>query len=157
MLRVLTFAVLLIVTALPVSAGFKEGVADYKRGDYRTAFREMKTLAEQGNAGAQIGLGLMHNKGSDVPKNYALAVEWYRKAALQGNANAQLNFGIMNATGQGVPKIYTNAYMWRSLSAARGNKTAAKNLEIVEKRMTYAQVAQAMAAKWKPKKAKQMK
>ena len=84
MFRALSLAVLLIVTALPVSAGFKEGVAAYKRGDCRTAFREMKTLAEQDNAGAQFGLDLMHNKCFGVPKNYALAVKWYRKAAVQG-------------------------------------------------------------------------
>ena len=33
MLRALALAVLLIVTALPVSAGFKEGMAAYGRGD----------------------------------------------------------------------------------------------------------------------------
>ncbi len=33
MLRILALAVLLIVTALPVSAGFKEGFAAYNRGD----------------------------------------------------------------------------------------------------------------------------
>ena len=47
MFRTLALAVLLIVTALPVTAGFKEGVAANKRGDYRTAFREFKALAEQ--------------------------------------------------------------------------------------------------------------
>ena len=112
--------------------------------------------ALQGYASAQLNLGIKYDNGQGVPKSYREAVKWYREAALQGNANAQLNLGIMNATGQGVPKNYTLAYMWWSLSAARGNKTAAKNLEIVEKRMTPAQVAKAMAitAKWKPKKAR---
>ncbi len=47
MLRTLALAALLIVTALPVTAGFKDGVAADKRGDFRTAFREFKSLAEQ--------------------------------------------------------------------------------------------------------------
>jgi len=42
MLRTLILAALLIVTALPATAGFKEGLAAYKRGDYRTALREFK-------------------------------------------------------------------------------------------------------------------
>ena len=33
-------------------ADFQAGVAAYDRGDYATAFREMKPLAEQGNASA---------------------------------------------------------------------------------------------------------
>jgi len=45
MLRTLALAALLMVVALPTSAGFKEGVAAYERGDYRTAFREFKSLA----------------------------------------------------------------------------------------------------------------
>ncbi len=53
MLRALALAVLLIVTALPAAAGFKEGLAAAKRGDYRTALREWKPLAEQGHAPAQ--------------------------------------------------------------------------------------------------------
>ena len=76
MLRTLALAVLLIVTALPVSAGFKEGLAAYNRGDYRTAFREFKALAEQGDARSQRNLGFMYENGRGVPKNYKLAVNW---------------------------------------------------------------------------------
>ena len=159
MLRTLALAALLIVTALPVTAGFKEGVEAYKRGDYRIAFREFKSLAEQGDARSQRNLGFMYENGRGVPKNYKLAVNWYRKAAEQGHARAQFNLGVMYSNGQGVPRNYTLAYMWWSLAAASGDKDAATLIEIVEKRMTPADVsrAQAMAAKWKPKKAKQTK
>ena len=159
MLRTLALAVLLIVTALPVSAGFKEGVAAYNRGDYRTAFREFKALAEQGDARSQRNLGFMYDNGRGVPKNYKLAANWYRKAAEQGHTRAQFNLGVMYSNGQGVPRNYTLAYMWWSLAAASGNEDAATLIEIVEKRMTPAQVAKAqeMAAKWKPRKAKPTK
>ena len=49
----------------------------------------------------------------------------------------------MYGNGQGVPKNYVLAEMWRSLAAARGDKVAAKKLNIIEKRMTPAQVAKA--------------
>ncbi len=102
-----------------------------------------------GTAGGNI-------KGEGVQKNYAIAITWYLKASVQGDAESQTNLGSMYGNGQGVPKNYVLAYMWWSLAAAQGNKTAAKNLEIVEKIMTPADVsrAQAMAAKWKPKKTK---
>ncbi len=37
----------------PASAGFDEGVAAFKRGDFATAVRELRSLAKQGNAMAQ--------------------------------------------------------------------------------------------------------
>ncbi len=49
---VLTFA-LLIGLAAPAWAGFAEGLAAHERGDYATALRELRPLAEQGNADAQ--------------------------------------------------------------------------------------------------------
>ena len=159
MLRALMFAALLIGTTLPATAGYKEGVAAYKDGDYKTAVREFKTLAEAGNARAQYTLGVMYAKGFGVPKNYPEGVKWYRKSAEQGNALAQLNLGTLYGEGRGVSRSYVIAYMWWSLAAARGDKVAAKNLELVEKSMTRAQVAkaQAMVAKWRPKRAKQTK
>jgi len=54
MKRVTAFAVLLVVLAAPAWAGWDEGVAAYDRGDYATAFREWKPLAEQGDADAQF-------------------------------------------------------------------------------------------------------
>ena len=89
MLRTFALAVLLIVTALPVTAGFKEGVAAYDRGDYKTALREFQPLAEQGHAKAQFNLGLKYYKGLSVPMNYALAVNWLQKAAAPGVAAGQ--------------------------------------------------------------------
>ena len=72
---------------------------------------------------------------------------------------AQSDLGLMYEYGGGVSRNYALAYMWYSLAAARGDKTAAKNLDIIEKRMTPADVsrAQAMAAKWKPRKAQPAK
>ncbi len=46
--------VLAVLVALPATAwaGMKEWAAAYKRGDYATALREWRPLAEQGHAGA---------------------------------------------------------------------------------------------------------
>ena len=159
MLRTLALAALLIVTALPASAGLKEGVAAYRRGDYGTAYREFKAFAERGHAKAQFALGVMYDKGQGVQKNPREAAVWYRKAAEQGNAGAQLNLGVMYDKGRGVPHDYVLAYMWFALAADRGDKLAAKARDLVVKLMTPSQVARArgLAAKWKPSKARQAK
>ncbi len=159
MKRVAAFAVLLVVLAAPAWAGFDEGVAAHKRGDYATALRELRPLAEQGDAAAQYNLGVMYYGGYGVPQDYAEAVKWYRKAAEQGNAPAQYNLGVMYHTGQGVPQDYVQAHMWynlvvASLPASGGaREMAAKNRDIVAKRMTPAQIAEAqrLARGWRPR------
>ncbi len=179
----------------PAWAGFDEGVAAAKRGDYATALREWHPLAEQGVAAAQFNLGIMYDNGRGVPQDYAEAVGWWRKAAEQGHATAQYNLGIMYDNGRGVPRDYAEAvgwyrkaaeqgvaiaqynlgvmyakglavpqdyvqaHMWYNLAnfrlpPGRSRDKAAKSLEIITKRMTPAQIAEAqkLAREWKPKK-----
>ena len=139
--------------------GFNAGVDAYKRGDYATAVREWRPLAEQGNANAQTNLGFMYKEGRGVPQDYAKAVKWYRKAAEQGHATAQYNLGFMYGKGQGVPQDDAQAHMWFDLAASRfppGEKRdkAVKNRNIVANKMTPAPIAEAqkLAREWKPKK-----
>ena len=76
--------------AAPVGAGpLEDAVAAYKRGDYATAVRLFRPLAEQGLAQAQNNLGAMYASGHGMPRDDAEAVTWYRKAADQGYALAQ--------------------------------------------------------------------
>jgi hypothetical protein len=145
-----------VVVALFLSAsqsawgGFQEGLDAARRGDYATALKEWRPLAEQGHASAQYTLGLMYRNGRGVPKDYKLAVKWYRKSAEQGKASAQYNLGFMYEKGLGVPKDYVLSHMWFNLSAANGNKNGQKNRDIVEKRMTPSQIedAQRLAREW---------
>ena len=101
---VLTFAIL-IGLAAPAWAGFAEGVAAYKRGDYATALRELRPLANQGVAEAQCNLGVMYSKGQGVPQDDDEAVKWYRKAAEQGHAEAQFQLGAIFAATKLTPTV----------------------------------------------------
>ena len=85
----------LLLVATSASADFAAGLAAYKRGDYKTAFKKFKKLAQQGLAVAQYNLGVMYGNGQGVPQDYAQALKWYRKAALQGHASAQYYLGVM--------------------------------------------------------------
>ena len=124
MLRTLALAALLSVAALPASAGFKEGVAAYNRGDYRSAYRDFKPLAEQGDAYAQNYLGVMYGKGQGISRNDRESFGWFRKAALRGYAKAQHNLGTMYGNGRGVPKNYGEAIKWYRKAALQGYTSA---------------------------------
>lgn len=50
---------------------YNKGLAAAKAGDFETALREWRPLAEQGNAGAQCNLGLMYDNGEGVPQDDA--------------------------------------------------------------------------------------
>ena len=65
MRRIIAVAVLLAALATPSWAGFDEGMAAYERGDYATALREFRALAEQSDTRAQTYLGSMYDKGDD--------------------------------------------------------------------------------------------
>ena len=93
-------------------------------------FKETFQVAKQGNAKAQYNLGGMYYNGQGVRKDYAQAVQWYRKAAEQGNAKAQYNLGVMYEKGQGVRKDYVEAVRWYRKAAEQGIAEAQFNLGV---------------------------
>ena len=59
-----------------VHAGdFRKGLEAWGAGDYVTAFREWRELADQGLPKAQSALGLMYQNGEGVAQDYAEAVK----------------------------------------------------------------------------------
>jgi len=74
----------------PVGADqFEDGLAAHERGDYATTLRLLKPLAEQGNASAQVILGLMYAHGRGVPQ-FAQAERQEQKP---GQDHAQASHG----------------------------------------------------------------
>ena len=128
-LLALVFAVGLAGAA--VAGPFEDGEAAYDKGDYATALRLWRPLADQGAANAQTNLGFMYRNGQGVPQDYAQAVAWYRKAADQGDADAQYNLGVMYDNGRGVPQDYAQAVSWYRKAADQGNANAQNNLGLM--------------------------
>ena len=139
----LMIAVLLGSAGMSWSADFQKGLTAYKSGDYATALREFRPLAEQGTANAQVYLGLMYANGRGVPQDYKTAVKWYRLAAEQGYAAAQGKLGVMYALGKGVLKDYVYAHMWASFGASNGNEKGRQVRDFVAKNMTPTQIVDA--------------
>ena len=96
--------------------GVDAGGEAFLRGDYQTAFKLEKPLADRGDAGAENEIGMLYEHGWGVTKNYAEAFEWYSKAAAQGNKDAQDCVAAMYAHGAGVKQSYVKAYFWYSIS-----------------------------------------
>jgi hypothetical protein len=124
----ITLLLSIFCLATPARADFQAGVDAYERKDYATVLRELRPLAEQGDAVAQFYLGLMYDGGYGVPQDYATAWGWYEKAAVQGNVLAQVALGRMYYDGRGVPEDNQLALRWFRLAANKGNAIAQKQL-----------------------------
>jgi uncharacterized protein len=106
----------------------EDGYNAAEHGDFVTALRLWRPLAEQGDAEAQYNLGVMYEQGQGVIQDYGEAVKWYRLAAEQGDAGSQNNLGVMYAKGRGVPQNYREAVKWYRLAAEQGYPRAQSNL-----------------------------
>ncbi len=134
-------------------ADFEVGVAAYQRGDYATAVKEFRAVAEQGAPDAQYNLGFMYEDGKGVVQDYKEAIKWYRTAAEQGHAKAQFKLGVMYGYGRGVIQDYVQAHTWFNIGAANGYEEARKNRDIVEEVMTATDISRAkkLAQEWMEK------
>jgi TonB family protein len=129
--RFARLAAFLLAASLPVPtpAGPSEDAnAAYKNGDYATALRLRRDLAEQGDPVAQRDLGKMYADGRGVAKDDVSAVQWYRKSAEQGFAGGQVSLGYMYETGRGVAKDEVEAVEWYRKAAERGDAVGQANL-----------------------------
>lgn len=111
-----------------------------------------RKAADQGDPVAQFLLGGQYATGQGVARDDAEAFLWFQKAAEQGHPVARVYVGTMYAEGRGVWKDYVRAHMWLNLAAARGDQNASKVLDVLERKMTPAQIseAQKLARDWKP-------
>ena len=85
--------------------------------------------APGGNTAYQ--LGLRHEHGEGVPKNFARALELYCDADRLGHAGATFNVGWMYANGRGVFRDDAQASAWFRRAELRGHPQAARLLKVI--------------------------
>ncbi|HHV7010317.1 TPA: tetratricopeptide repeat protein, partial [Haemophilus influenzae] len=81
-----------------------------------------RKAAEQGNAKAQNGLGMMYKGRFGVKQDYFKAVKWYRKAAEQGYGGAQVMLGFSYLSGEGVQVNKSLAKEWFGKACDNGEQ-----------------------------------
>jgi TPR repeat protein len=146
-LLILPALLLTLLMGTPASsADLRKGFTAYQSGDFATALRELKPLAEQGSHIAQTLMGVMHMNGQGFPKdheNAKIAVEWYTLAAEQGDDIAQEKLALAYYTGRGVIQDNVYAHMWWNIAASNGDTDAVNNRDILVKQMTPADISTA--------------
>ena len=148
---VASFAVFLLAASLSITsfAGPSDDAnAAYSSGDYVTALRLWRDLAEKGDASAQTNIGKMYLNGRGVGKDEAEAVRWYRKAAEQGLARAQNNLGLSYRDARGVPQDYAEALAWFRRAADQGFVEAQNNVGVMYRHGWGISQDDAQAAQW---------
>jgi TPR repeat protein len=94
----------LLLPALAYAGPVEDGKAAFARKNYQTALTLLRPLADQGNATAQLEVGLIYEHGLGVSQDLAEAHKWLQKSADQGCAGAQYRLGLMYVYGIGVPR-----------------------------------------------------
>ncbi|MBM3652331.1 MAG: sel1 repeat family protein [Alphaproteobacteria bacterium] len=130
MTRALAFILCISACAMNVArAGeYEDAAAAMRRNDFAAAFKQLKPLAEKGDARAQADLGAMYFAGKGVAANPKEALKWLRLAADHGNAPAQFNLGTMYLEGQVVMRDYKESMKWNLLAADQGLAAAQVNI-----------------------------
>jgi TPR repeat protein len=120
-----------LATSLNPTEAFSRAWSAYDSGQFDDALQIWQTLADQGDANAQINLGALYDSGKGVLEDPATAVKCYLLAALQGNRQAQYYLGLRYANGRGVPRDISAAAEWYFKTAQQGFASAQFNLGLL--------------------------
>jgi len=149
-MRIVVLAVAVVCAlAIPARADYTAGATAFQAGDYMTALAEWRALAEEGNARAQFGMGVIYEEGGGgVVRDLTQAALWYREAANRGLADAQFNLGNLYRRGHGVDQDPRRAVAWYLKAATQGMAAARYNLALSYETGSGTAQNYAVAAKW---------
>lgn len=104
--------------------------------------------AAQGDAKAQLQLGLRYVEGDGVIQNDKEAAKWFALAAKQGLLEAEYHYGLMLLKGRGVVQDYNAAFKWIEKPAKRGYAKAQYSLGELYRYGTGTAINKARAYMW---------
>ena len=105
---------------------FAQGKSAFQSGDFDKAIELVRPLAEQGDAEAQLSLGVAYDRGK---QEYIEAIKWYKLAVAQGDPIAQQMMGLIYIQGRGVEADKDEGMKWLKLAADRGLESAIRVLK----------------------------
>jgi TPR repeat protein len=103
------------------SAGYAltDALMPYAQRDYGRALALLAPLAEQGNAVAQLKLGMIFSRGKTGSPDHVAALRWFTKAAEQGQVDAQFELGRIYRDGLGTRVDGNAAVSWLERAAEK--------------------------------------
>ncbi|KAJ3100519.1 hypothetical protein HDU97_002155 [Phlyctochytrium planicorne] len=104
--------------------------SDGAQRNLETAIKWWRLAANQGNAAAQLSLGLCYYYGNGILKDWKEAVKWYTLSAEQGSTIAQANLGTCFENGHGVAQNSVEAVKWYRMAAEQGYAVAQCSLAL---------------------------
>ncbi|MEP3944609.1 hypothetical protein [Ascidiaceihabitans sp.] len=92
------------------------------------ALRWLQAAAQAGDPGAMSNLGFGYTQGTVLPRDDALAAQWYQRASDRGLARATLALARMVETGRGVQADRAGSFALYQLAVEQGSTLAAQLL-----------------------------
>ncbi|MDF3031080.1 MAG: sel1 repeat family protein [Moraxellaceae bacterium] len=126
---------LCLACLLPALAGAADLAAANRHleaREYAAAERAYRELAQQGEAGAFYGLGVLYANGFGVKQDMAAAHHWFEKAAQGGHPDAMVKTGMGYVTGIGPAQNVEKGLPWLRKAAERGSPEGQFLLAIIE-------------------------
>ena len=121
----LPLATILLCAGLAAGADLESAQHAYQQEDYATALKDATTLAEQGDAEAQVLLGRMYLTGRGVPKDPDTALKWFKeqRGLAAGIIAAGFGGGVLlaalSAAAQCLDLRAGDPAIWRKVVAVR--------------------------------------
>jgi TPR repeat protein len=96
-----------------------DALMPYAQRDYVLASELLTPLAEQGNAVAQLKLGIIFSRGKVNSPDHVAALRWFTKAAENGQVEAQFELGRIYRDGLGTRVDGKFAAYWLERAAEK--------------------------------------
>ena len=103
-----------------VPYALSDALMPYAKRDYGRALALLTPLAEQGDAVAQLKLGIIFSRGKVGAPDPVAALGWFTKAAEQGQVEAQFELGRIYRDGLGTRADGSAAVAWLERAAEKG-------------------------------------
>ncbi len=108
----------------------------------------LRERARNGDANAQLALGVRYHDGHGVARDDVQAFKWFLKAAEQGNPRGQYDVGLSYEDGLGVERDMSQAVSWYRKAAEQGLADAQTSIGIAYTRGLGVKQDRATAVQW---------
>jgi hypothetical protein len=128
-------ALMLFFSAASHAAQLDDAIQAYDKGNYVLAVQLLAPLAKNGDAAAQLRLGMLNYYGRGMKENEPTAMELWEKSAAQGNTEAMFQLGKAYTFGSQIAKNIADpdveAAKWYYKAASAGHAEAQFSLGLM--------------------------